>query len=204
MSSWGKGKKFISKNHLPLSIFFLKSRLTHFFLHTKLLVMGLREKYLKMIDRKRSEITALREDISALQRRVAEGEVYICAIQEAIQLVPKESPSESGPTTLREGTKLARVRDLLVKRGVPLHISEILKGIGEEDNKSTRVGLVGSLGQYAREGKIFKKGGPNEFGLLDYPKTIGKLEDNADGSTINHQDDEETGPWRPVADIDLK
>jgi hypothetical protein len=127
--------------------------------------MAVLQQYQKLIEKKRVEADALRTQLTAV-------EAYIEAIQDAIKLLPKDL-SGDGPAAafqLREGSKLARVRDLLAEHGKAMHINQILAGIGDSSDTKARVALTGSLGQYAREGKTFTKEGPNEFGLLEYPQ----------------------------------
>jgi len=148
--------------------------------------VGLREQYQKILERKRVEAEALRAQLIAV-------EAYIEAMQDAIKLLPKEPNGEpfTAPiqTQLREGTKLAKVRESLLSKGKPLRINEILQDIGEPVTKEARVALSGSLGQYAKQGKIFKKTGPNIFGLLDYSDVsqteteIQEKEEDAEDST---------------------
>jgi hypothetical protein len=125
--------------------------------------MALREQYQKLIDKKRSEVEELRTQLTA-------AEAYIAAMQDAIKLLPRDmnGDSSASATQLREGSKLAKVRDLLRTFGKPLPIGEILTKIGDEVTTANRTGLSGSLGGYARQGKIFTKTGPNEFGLLEF------------------------------------
>jgi hypothetical protein len=63
---------------------------------------------------------------------------------------------------------MSKVRDMIIKEGRPLHITEILKGLGKEDTKSNRTSTAGSLGAYARKNRIFTRGAsPNTFGLIE-------------------------------------
>lgn len=109
-------------------------------------------------------------EVETLRSHLTAAEAYIEAMQDAIKLLPKESSGDvsGAPFQLREGSKLAKVRDLLHKAGKPLRIGEILSSLGEQATTETRVALAGSLGGYARQGKVFTKTGPNEFGLLEF------------------------------------
>jgi hypothetical protein len=55
----------------------------------------------------------------------------------------------------------------LRKAGKPLHITDILKGIGKTTSKKDRVSLSGSLGWYVRRNEIFTRPAPNTFGLKE-------------------------------------
>ncbi len=149
--------------------------------------MAVLQQYQKLIEKKRLEVDALRTQLTA-------AEAYIEAMQDAIKLLPKELNGDGATFQLREGSKLAKVRDLLAENGKAMHINQILAGIGDSPDTKARVALTGSLGQYAREGKTFTKEGPNEFGLLEYPEKVEKVneatfgDDNAHSTEITDDD----------------
>ena len=124
--------------------------------------MGLRENFQKLIDKKQQEIRGLE-----IQTR--EANAYIQALQDSMKLLPRETQDglESGHQ-LREGSALAKTRDLLRHSGAPLPIGEILKLLGKPQDKKHRISLGGTLSGYARKGRIFTKTAPNTFGLLEF------------------------------------
>src|ERR1700752_2559199 len=101
--------------------------------------MGLRENFQKLIDKKQQEIRAL-------EMQLREAGAYIQALQDSMKLLPRNSElnSESGHI-LREGSTLAKTRDLLRKSGTPLPISEILKLLGKPQDTKHRISLAGTL-----------------------------------------------------------
>jgi hypothetical protein len=115
------------------------------------------------------KIQAKQQEIAEIEARIKEGEAYIQALQEVLRLLPKEE-SESRPAeqTLRSGSAVAKTRELLLRVGKPLHITEILKGIGKENTKSQRLSVSGSLRNYARKNQIFTQEGGNTFGLTNF------------------------------------
>jgi hypothetical protein len=124
----------------------------------------------KRIDKKKQEI-------AELEKRLGESKAYLSALQDTAKLFPKEDGVADKVPVLRPGTDLAKSRDLLKSVGKPLHITEILKGIGKDVNKGNRISLSGSLGGYARKGIIFSKPAPNTFGLIELENESHDLSD---------------------------
>ncbi|SRR5258708_1470655 len=124
--------------------------------------MGLRENFQKLIDKKQQEIRAL-------EMQLREAGAYIQALQDSMKLLPRnpELNSES-EHILREGSALAKTRDLLRKSGTPLPINEILKLLGKPQDTKHRISLAGTLSGYARKGRVFTKTAPNTFGLIEF------------------------------------
>lgn len=122
--------------------------------------MGVREKLEEKIRRKKKEI-------QEFEMNVREGKAYIQALQESIRLIPKESGSiVSSEKTLRPGSAISDTYELLKKVGKPMHITEILKGIGKEVTKKERVSLSGTISWYVRKNEVFIRTAPNTFGLV--------------------------------------
>ncbi len=127
--------------------------------------MGAKESLQKLADRKEAEIKDLR-------LQLAQAEAYLQAIQDSIKVLPKE-PSEPGvEPELRSGTLLSQARDILKAEGKPMHVNEILKKMGRNVDKGSRISLSGSISAYARKQMIFKKTGPNIFALVGTPSRV--------------------------------
>jgi len=124
--------------------------------------VSLRNELEKLIDKKRQEI-------DGHHQAVALAETYIMAIQDVLRKLPKDGLPESA---LRPGSDLDKARELIRKAGKPVHISDLLKGLGREMTNKTRANLTGSIGNYARQGKIFKKVSPNTFTLIELENKI--------------------------------
>jgi hypothetical protein len=104
--------------------------------------------------------------IGGLDRQLAEARAYLCGLQDSLKLLPLEGGAVS--ETLREGSDLAKARDMLRKEGKPLHLDVLLRRIGKEVSRNSRGGLSGSLGSYVRKGAVFTRPAPNVFGLLEF------------------------------------
>jgi hypothetical protein len=132
--------------------------------------MGLRESFQKLIDKKQDEIRNL-------EIQVREAQAYVQALQDSIRLLPKDdlrvANSKDSSPTLRDGTNLAKTREILLEAKKPLHINDILIKIGKPIDQASRVSLVGTLGSYSRKGKIFTRTGPNIFGLIEFQELNG-------------------------------
>ncbi|MBP9664223.1 MAG: hypothetical protein KBD94_06340 [Pyrinomonadaceae bacterium] len=113
------------------------------------------------------KIEAARQEISRLEADLIEKRAFLQGLQEAQKLFPKSPQIGKGETVLRAGSDMAKARDFLRSTGRPIHITDILTGIGKENTKQNRLSVSSSLAGYARRGEIFTKSGPNTFGLVD-------------------------------------
>ena len=110
-----------------------------------------------------------KQKIVELSSQIEKTEAFVQGLQEALQMLPKEKsvdlPKPKG--YLREGSDMQKVQELIKKVGRPMHIDEILVGIGKTVDKATRASVVSSLHRYSRKGDIFNRVGPNQFSLLN-------------------------------------
>ena len=126
--------------------------------------MGLRE---KLEDKNKKK----EEEIQGLESKISEAKAYVQGLQEAMRLLPRDSTGrKSAESSLRPGSKVYKTLEFLKKKGKPMHITEILKGIGLGTTKNEKVSLSGSLGWYVRNNEIFDRPSPNTFGLLSIDK----------------------------------
>src|SRR5260370_36183065 len=106
--------------------------------------MSIRREIEKRIEKKQAEL-------AGLQKQIAEASAYIQAMHDVLKLHTKEGNGNSAPVhSLRDGTDLSKVRNMILKEGHPIHINEIIKGLGKEDTNSNRTSVAGSLGSYVR------------------------------------------------------
>jgi hypothetical protein len=127
--------------------------------------MGARENLQRLYDKKTQEI-------QDLEHQIERARVYLQAIQDSIRALPREAPNSNGAraaeadSDLRAGTRLAKAKEALLRKGAPMHINELLAAIGVEITKETRNSFVGSLGGYVRKRQVFTRPHPNTFGLI--------------------------------------
>jgi len=151
--------------------------------------MGLLSNFQKLIERKQAEIRKLEMQLREVEMQIREAQSYLQALQDSSKLLPKETDNnglESTVFSLRPGTSLARVRDIIKEGGKPMHINDILAQLGKTVDNQNKVSLVGTLGSYSRKGRVFSRTAPNTFGLIelgqkestedDLPEAFGKME----------------------------
>lgn len=123
--------------------------------------MALRLELQKRIERKQAEIREHEEQIRQAQ-------AYMQGLQDTLKLIPKEDEFGQVSTAFRHGSNVAKARDALKAAGRPMHISDLLKAMGQPTDKKHRLALAGSIASYARKDQVFKKTAPNTFGLLEF------------------------------------
>jgi hypothetical protein len=113
------------------------------------------------------------QQIIELNSQIEHAEFFIKGLQEALKMLPKDNDSKArkGKGTVRPGSDMAKIRDLIRQAGKPLRIEEILIGLGKSDTKANRMSIAGSLGRYVRKSEIFNRVGPNLFSLIDMEVT---------------------------------
>lgn len=111
-----------------------------------------------------------KQKITDLLGQIERGQAFIEGLQEALKMLPRDESNNKpkrGKRTLRSGSDMAKVRDLIEECGKPMYISQIVTGLGKPDTKANRLSVAGSLSRYVRAGEIFKRVKPNTFGLID-------------------------------------
>ncbi|MDP1732261.1 MAG: hypothetical protein Q8L54_14025 [Devosia sp.] len=126
--------------------------------------MSEREKIQEKLRRKEAEIQSFEEKIKAAR-------IYAQALRDVLGMlavdessVPTEDPAD---TILRPGSSVAQARDVILRRGDPMHANDILAAIGKDTTREARASLIGSISAYVRKGEIFTRPAPNTFGLVE-------------------------------------
>jgi len=119
--------------------------------------MNLRREFEKLIEKKKVEI------IEA-QRAIASAEAYIQAMTDAIKKLPKD---DAVAPTVRPGSDVEKIRDVILSAGRPLHLSEIIESLGRQADPDAKAKVAGLLGWYTTKGKVFSKTAPNTYGLTE-------------------------------------
>ena len=116
------------------------------------------------------KIESKKQEILELDVKLREANAFLLGLQEALRMLPREgNGNERVPNQiLRPSSNMAKARDYLQRTGKPMHITEILKGMGVVVDKKNKVSFSGSLGTYARKGIIFTRPGANIFGLIEF------------------------------------
>ena len=124
--------------------------------------MDIRKDLGRRIDKEREKVLQLRSELDR-------SEAFILGLQEALKMLPKEGGRKprKRKMSLRPGSDMAKIRDLIKQNGRPMYISEITTGLGKPNTKANRLSIAGSLSRYVRAGEIFKRVKPNTFALID-------------------------------------
>lgn len=111
-------------------------------------------------------------EIQELEMKIREARAYVQALQDVAKMLPRETDeskvSEETESSIREGSYVGDARKAIEDAGHPLHVVEILKRTGRENNRKNRTGMSGSLAAYVRRGEAFTRPKPNTFGLISY------------------------------------
>ena len=115
-------------------------------------------------------IAKKRQEVGDLETKVREATAYLQALEDTFVLLKTGGGEEDddGEPVFRHGSDVAKARDFLRRTGKPLHISEILEGIGKKNDKKARVSLGSTLAGYVRKELVFTRPGPNIFGLTEF------------------------------------
>ena len=92
-------------------------------------------------------------DIQRLEARLMEARGYVRALRELLGVKDKSMVDQA--------------RDIILQRGHPVHITEMLRAMGREVTRENRVTVTGALAAYVRRGDIFTRPAPNQFGLIE-------------------------------------
>ena len=124
---------------------------------------------LTIIERK---IKRKESEIESLQRKLGAARVYLQALKDVLRAVDNTTDDNddgggTGESHLRKGSAVAQARDVILERGVPVHIDELLQRIGKEPTRENKASLAGSLSAYVRRGEVFTRPAPATFGLVE-------------------------------------
>ena len=123
-----------------------------------------------MNERRRIEdrIQKKAEEIEALEAQIRDARSYIQALQDVLKMLPRGAASpRPSARTLRQGSATWKVREFILRKKGPAHISELLEALGREMTRGARASLSGSLAAYVRKGEVFTRPNPNTFGLIE-------------------------------------
>lgn len=131
--------------------------------------MSERERIEERLRRKEAEMLGLEEKLKSTR-------VYVQALRDVLSMldVPASEPvtaEETEESVLRPGSAVALARDVILRRGEPMHVNDILLAMGRESTRETQASLIGSISAYVRRDKIFTRPAPNTFGLAELDHT---------------------------------
>lgn len=128
-------------------------------------------------------------EIVSLEEKLRAAKIYVQALQDVLKLFGKdEAATESAETKLRPGSAMAQAREVILERDSPVHLDDLLLGMGREVTRESRASLVGSLAAYVRKQEIFTRTAPNTFGLVELGhSSVDEEEENAPPAGFGRQ-----------------
>lgn len=113
-------------------------------------------------------------EIDSLEEKIRAAKVYVAALRDVLREVDKSrqvGDDDPADAKLRPGSATAQAREIILGRGEPVHIDDILEAMGKEVTRDTKASLAGSLAAYVRKQEIFTRPAPNTYGLVELGHT---------------------------------
>ncbi len=148
-----------------------------------------------------------KQKLLELRAQIDKSEHFVLGLQEALKFVPQDSHGPQQRAVLQPGSAVKKAEELLRQTGKPMHMTDIVKGIGNPVD--SQPSLVSSISRYVKKGVIFKRLGPNTYGLLewdaragqkipiDLPPTFGR-ETTEQQQTAEHASSNDDEPVEPL------
>ena len=111
------------------------------------------------------------QEIQSLEEKLRTAKVYLHALNDISKALSKESHTSTEPAALRDGSAVAQALDFRLRIGTPVHINDLLEGLGRGLTRESRASLTSSIAAYVRRGEIFTRSAPNTFGLIELGHT---------------------------------
>ena len=126
-----------------------------------------------MSERKKIQerLTKKEQEIQTLEEKLKAAKTYVQALQDVLKLFENDESSTSSDSSLKPGSAVAKAREFILRKGSPVHVNDILTGIGKEMTRESRASLTSSIAAYVRRGEIFTRPAPNTFGLIELGHT---------------------------------
>lgn len=108
-------------------------------------------------------------EIAALEDKLRSAKVYVAALHDVLKILGGGDDAEPGEAVgkLRAGSAVAQARDIILAKGEPVHLDDLIVTMGKPLTQSAKSSLVGSLAAYVRQNEIFTRTAPNTFGLIE-------------------------------------
>ena len=110
-------------------------------------------------------------EIVALEGKIKEAKVYAKALRDVLKIVSRNEPEDAAETKLRKGSLVDQTRELILERGEPVHLDEILRDMGRDVTRDAKASLNSSLAAYVRNSEIFVRTAPATYGLIELSHT---------------------------------
>jgi len=117
------------------------------------------------------------QEIEGLSRQLDAARSHLEGLRDSLSVFPNVNGDASG-VTLRPGSATLAAYEALKATGHSMHIRDILKALGKEENRDNRMSLAGAISAYSRKGIIFTRPEPNTFGLVEFETSDTSVEDD--------------------------
>ena len=118
-----------------------------------------------------SQLSKKLAEIQSLEEKLKNARVYARALEDILKELNKSTSSSPGTgesdVSLRRGSSVDQARAVILERGTPIYIDDLLEALGKEVTRETKASLTGSLAAYVRREEIFTRPAPSTFGLIE-------------------------------------
>ena len=123
----------------------------------------------------------LHDTLRAKEAQLDQLQKEVAALRIAANILADESEKPRGKKSGKKSqgadnavgttaTQPAMIRSILLEKGQPLHVEKIAAGIKRKYGvKFKPLYLTSIIYRIMKKGKLFRKEGPNTFGLLEWP-----------------------------------
>jgi 1,2-phenylacetyl-CoA epoxidase PaaB subunit len=123
-------------------------------------------------DRIKERLKKKEIEIQVLEEKLRSARIYAQALHDVIKMMEEEDhPHQAADSVLRPGSAVAQAREVILRRGEPVHINDLLAALGREMTRESRASLTSSIAAYVRRQDIFTRPAPNTFGLIELGHT---------------------------------
>ena len=97
------------------------------------------------------------QEIQLLEDKLRTAKVYLNALHDISKAISKESHTNTDSAVLREGSAVTQARDFILRKGQPVHINDLLEGLGRGMTRESRASLTSSIAAYVRRGDVLDR-----------------------------------------------
>ena len=108
-------------------------------------------------------------EIQSLEEKIKVARIYVKALEDVMRAIERGEPDaqDLGEASLRKGSLVAQARDVILSKGEPVHIDDLLLALGKDVTRESKASLAGSLAAYVRKEEVFSRPAPSTFGLIE-------------------------------------
>jgi len=126
------------------------------------------KKLQSQIRRKTKELLGLESKRLEMDFQISEARGAISALEEAMKHFPKEDVDGDPARSLRTGSTVHKIYEILKKHGEPMRIEPILEAMGRSTDAKSQQATASQLNSYIRNERIFWRPAGNTFALREW------------------------------------